>query len=227
MAAGRNVRLHRPPRRAGRRAGCSSRPRGLCRRVRGCPVPAGSPRPGCLGRAGAAGAGRYGRSPAGAGWPRPRRDPPRAALCRLLFADVNKLRRYHRFVAATAQSDTQELLGMPLAEVGRNAVLLGGVEEVDPEVERGVDDPSDSLLVARAAEEIRAEVVAADADDRDVEDADPGAPHRGDRSAACDHTALVASGREKTLRRAANGHGFCILMPPVPAGSPARPGPRS
>ena len=64
----------------------------------------------------------------------------------------------HRLVASGAEGTAEELLALG------TAVDVGGVEEVDPGVERGADHGA-----GRGVVDPHAEVVAADADRRDLE----------------------------------------------------------
>ena len=93
------------------------------------------------------------------------------------LALVKELRGDDRLVSTAGERGADELLGVALAQERRDAVLLGGVNEVDAGVQRGVDDPADLAPVAASAEEVRTEVVAAQTDDGHLQAADTSTPH--------------------------------------------------
>ena len=88
-----------------------------------------------------------------------------SCFARIVFVGVEELGRQHRLVASAPQRHPQKLLGVAFSEVGGDAVFLCRVEEGDTGVEGGVDDARHGRLVATGAEEVGAEVVAADAHD--------------------------------------------------------------
>src|SRR5262249_49915597 len=83
--------------------------------------------------------------------------------CRLVAVhDTSELRGHHGSVAAASERAAEVGLGDTVG-----SVLVGDVEEVDPDVERTIDDRLDGVRIGG-----RPELVAADADHGDVEVAD-------------------------------------------------------
>jgi len=73
----------------------------------------------------------------------------------------------HHLVAARAERATDKLLRPARADEGIDTVFLRRVDKVDPPIECGMDDARRRVLITLAAEEIRPEVIAAEAHDRD------------------------------------------------------------
>src|SRR4029077_3772612 len=94
-------------------------------------------------------------------------DAPSAPLRRVGLVVVQVLRGDHGLVAPAPERRAQERLGSADPEEGGDAVLLCRVEQVDAMVEGRPDDAIDSVLVAPRSEEVGAEAVATDPDDRD------------------------------------------------------------
>ena len=95
----------------------------------------------------------------------------RAAALGAVAHSAAELRREHDLVAAPCS--TLPMMRLAAAAV---AVDVGGVEERDPGLERGVDDGARRRLVDAAAE-----VVATEADDGDLERAERARAHRAHR----------------------------------------------
>ena len=95
-------------------------------------------------------------------------DPRRVAIALTLGEPhgVTPLRGDQDVRATTGERRTEELLRLPAS------VALGGVEVVDPGVDRGVDDRTRPFGVDH-----HPEVVAAESDDGDVEHADLASLH--------------------------------------------------
>ena len=115
------------------------------------------------------------------------------AIGGLLVAEAHQveLRREHHLVAPILQRCRDVALGLALPVHDR------GVDEVDAEVERGVDDFDRGCLVDAG----RAERVAPQSDDRDR---DAG---RAERLAASRHPAALGIGRELLVVRARDAWG--------------------
>ena len=155
-----------------RRARCASRRSCCCRRRAPCPAapaspsPARSPPRASRGRYGASGTGRCGRSAGGAGCPRRRggcgRPTGRASFGPVAHRAVD-LGRQHDLLAPPAalrQPAPDDLLGDALAVLA--AVDVGGVEEVDAQLQRLVHD-REAVGLARLRPEVhRAQAQPAD-----------------------------------------------------------------
>ena len=108
----------------------------------------------------------------------------------------------HDLVPARAERAADELFRAARADEGVDAVFFRRVDEVDARVERSMDDALSRLLIAFAAEEVRPEVVAAEAYDRHRKLADSALFHSLPPQCVRSDCQTPSSSFSKPMRRA-------------------------